>query len=165
MICVKENKSGVTGVAFFFFVIKGKKKINWISFLSKVLFLYINIMTLFIRQFRAFVNVSKKNTSDHKKMEQSNRRKSLTVKISKEPPAIVYFERDKLEDSFECIFDPKVHHDEEKDHPDLFENKKEMKPWQKPPYCSESNKSFISTANLIGKIKLSFSNNKTTVHV
>ncbi|KAG1443040.1 hypothetical protein G6F56_010819 [Rhizopus delemar] len=56
------------------------------------------------------------------------------VKISQEPPMIVYFERDILEDSFECIFDPQVLHDEENDYPDL--SNQALKPWQRPPYAS-----------------------------
>ncbi|CAO3663512.1 hypothetical protein CU097_014917 [Rhizopus azygosporus] len=60
-----------------------------------------------------------------------------SVKISKEPPMIVYFERDILEDTLiDYIFDPQVLHDEEKDHPDL--DKKSVKPWQCPPYTSNS---------------------------
>lgn len=98
-------------------------------------------MTLLIRQIRTFLNESPK-----KKVESPKeiRRKSLTVTISKEPPVIVYYERDTLEESFECIFDPLVSHDEEKDHPDLFkdEKKNELKPWQKPPYKQQSNNSF-----------------------
>lgn len=105
-------------------------------------------MTLIIRQIRALISETplRKKHSDPKTVEQTNRRKSLSVKISKEPPAIVYFTRDKLEDSFECIFDPQVHHDEEKDHPDLLEKKKkrDSKPWQKAPYCSRSNPTFLS---------------------
>ncbi|KAI8388495.1 uncharacterized protein BYT42DRAFT_611531 [Radiomyces spectabilis] len=66
---------------------------------------------------------------------KNHRRQSLQVTISKEPPTIQYFERDNLEDSFECIFDPMVCHDDEKDHPDLFvPSRKQLKPWQKPPY-------------------------------
>jgi hypothetical protein len=107
-------------------------------------------MTLIIRQIRAlFVEVPlrQKKPENAPSNATQERRKSLTVKISKEPPAIVYFERDKLEDSFECIFDPQVHHDDEKDHPDLFAEKckkKDLKPWQKPPYCTQNNSTLIS---------------------
>jgi hypothetical protein len=64
-------------------------------------------------------------------------RQHLQVKISKEPPTILYFEQSQDEQCCECIFDPLVCHDEEKDHPDLFVSKQrtELKPWQKPPYC------------------------------
>ncbi|KAG2193675.1 hypothetical protein INT47_002317 [Mucor saturninus] len=103
-------------------------------------------MTLIIRQIRALIAETplRKKQHDNKNSEQHNRRKSLSVKISKEPPAIVYFTRDKLEDSFECIFDPQVHHDSETDHPDLLfakAKKTDCKPWQKAPYCTASNKS------------------------
>lgn len=120
-------------------------------------------MTLIIRQLRALIfetpiRQKKSTTTDHNN--KSNRRKSLSVKISKEPPAIVYFERDNLEDSFECIFDPKVCHDEEKDHPDLFvARKKDLKPWQKPPYCSNK---ISSTSNLVNKFKSTFNHNSNT---
>lgn len=125
-------------------------------------------MTLIIRQLRALIFETplrqKNNNSKTNNKPNENRRKSLSVKISKEPPAIIYFERDNLEDSFECIFDPKVHHDDEKDHPDLLDNcrKKDLKPWQKPPYCS-NNKPAL---NLMNKFKLSFhsnNNNKSTL--
>lgn len=114
-------------------------------------------MTLIIRQIRALISESpllQKKHSDPKKVEQTNRRKSLSVKISKEPPAIVYFERDKLEDSFECIFDPQVHHDDEKDHPDLLQKtkKRELKPWQKAPYCNNKTPS----ATFMSRFKSSF---------
>ncbi|KAI8979948.1 hypothetical protein BDB01DRAFT_836985 [Pilobolus umbonatus] len=91
-------------------------------------------MAIIIRQLRALVTEAplrqKKSSAEPK---HSHCRKSLTVKISKDPPHVVYFERDTLEDSFECIFDPQVHHDEEKDHPDLaeYERRKALKPWQK----------------------------------
>jgi hypothetical protein len=118
-------------------------------------------MTLFIRQIRALIfetplRQKKPESSKHCPPTQA-RRKSLSVKISKEPPAIVYFERDKLEDSFECIFDPQVHHDEEKDHPDLFEKneKKELKPWQKPPYCSSK----PPTSSFLSRFKSTFNRN------
>lgn len=69
-----------------------------------------------------------------------------TVKISKEPPMIVYFERDVLEDTlFECIFDPQVSHDEEKDHPDLL---KKTKPWQRPPYQTIQNRFFTKIKSI-----------------
>jgi hypothetical protein len=105
-------------------------------------------MTLIIR-IRALI--SETPLRQKKSSKPPTRRKSLSVKISKEPPAIVYFERDKLEDSFECIYDPQVHHDEEKDHPDLFEKKDQIKPWQKPPYCSRP--------TLLSRFKSSFSRN------
>lgn len=97
-------------------------------------------MTLLIRQLRTLISETplRQKKPENKKVE--TRRKSLCVKISKEPPAIVYFERDTLEDSFECIFDPSVHHDNEEDHPDLLEKVKkreDAKPWQKPPYCNQ----------------------------
>ncbi|KAI8351546.1 hypothetical protein BD560DRAFT_409276 [Blakeslea trispora] len=92
-------------------------------------------MTVMIRHLRSLLTETKKKPFETNK----SRRKSLTVTISKEPPVIVYYERDRLEDTFECIFDPQVCHDEEKDHPDLFEKKpasnRQLKPWQQPPYC------------------------------
>lgn len=101
-------------------------------------------MTLIIRQIRALIaEAPLRKKHDNKTSEQQNRRKSLSVKISKEPPAVVYFTRDKLEESFECIFDPQVHHDSETDHPDLLFAKtktKDPKPWLKAPYCTASNK-------------------------
>ncbi|CDH49857.1 predicted protein [Lichtheimia corymbifera JMRC:FSU:9682] len=67
----------------------------------------------------------------------SKRKKSLTVTISKEPPVIHCIEQDKLECTFECIFDPLVRHDDESDHPDLCKSKPSCKPWQKPPYKND----------------------------
>lgn len=67
----------------------------------------------------------------------SRRKKSLTVTISKEPPVIHCIEQDKLENTFECIFDPLVRHDDESDHPDLCKSKPSCKPWQKPPYKND----------------------------
>ncbi|GAN07077.1 hypothetical protein MAM1_0147d06567 [Mucor ambiguus] len=117
-------------------------------------------MTLIIRQIRALISeapLRQKKPENKPSNATQERRKSLTVKISKEPPAIVYFERDKLEDSFECIFDPQVHHDDEKDHPDLFTEKckkKDLKPWQKPPYCSQN-----SSSTLMSRFKSTFTKN------
>jgi hypothetical protein len=126
-------------------------------------------MTLIIRQLRAVfteapLRQKKPSTASpqtEKQQQQAIRRKSLTVKISKEPPCIVYFERHHLEDSFECIFDPQVHHDEEKDHPDLFTKKeKDLKPWQKAPYCSTNN----NKSTFMTKFKSTFnSNNKNNL--
>ncbi|CEP09101.1 hypothetical protein [Parasitella parasitica] len=115
-------------------------------------------MTLIIRQIRSLIfeaPLRQKKVESKTSKATQERKKSLTVKISKEPPVIVYFERDKLEDSFECIFDPQVHHDDEKDHPDLFEKckKKELKPWQKPPYCTQNNSSLMT------RFKSTFSRN------
>lgn len=90
-------------------------------------------MTLIIRHIRTLLL----NESHKKTPKDTSRRKSLTVTISKEPPVIVYYEPDVLEETFECIFDPKVSHDTEKDHPDLF--KQQRKPWQRPPYKSQNN--------------------------
>lgn len=70
----------------------------------------------------------------------SKRKKSLTVTISKEPPVIHKFERDNLEYTFECVFDPFVRHDDESEHPDLLfhDGKKRLcKPWEMPPYADE----------------------------
>lgn len=89
-------------------------------------------MTVIIRHIRTLLL----NESQRKKSRKETRRKSLTVTISKEPPVVVYYEPDVLEGTFECIFDPKVSHDTEKDHPDLF--KQQKKPWQKYPYRSQS---------------------------
>lgn len=113
-------------------------------------------MTIIIRQLRAvFTEAATPSLRQKKQTEKQQRRKSLSVKISKEPPNIVYYERHDLEDSFECIFDPLVSHDEEKDHPDLFQKKATptdgLKPWQKAPYCSSSNKS-----TFMSKFKLTF---------
>ncbi|KAJ8652333.1 hypothetical protein O0I10_012059 [Lichtheimia ornata] len=63
----------------------------------------------------------------------SKRKKSLSVRISKEPPVIHKFEQDNLECSFECIYDPEVLHDSEEDHADLLfhDGKKRLcKPWE-----------------------------------
>lgn len=113
-------------------------------------------MTVLLRQIRTLITEAPlRQKKQHepapttKKVE--NRRKSLTVKISKEPPAIVYFNKDKLEDSFECIFDPQVHHDKEEDHPDLVDKFRkrgagavELKPWMKPPYCDSPKATFMT---------------------
>lgn len=124
-------------------------------------------MTLIIRQIRALISEAPLRQKKHESSKQcpsspasQTRRKSLSVKISKDPPAIVYFQRDKLEDSFECIFDPQVHHDDEKDHPDLFEKneKKELKPWQKPPYCSTKS----PTTSFLSRFKSAFNRNSVS---
>ncbi|KAG2222979.1 hypothetical protein INT45_012278 [Circinella minor] len=89
-------------------------------------------MTIKISQLRSL------SFSQHKKAHP--RKKSLSVKISKEPPVIHKIEQDKLEYTFECIFDPVVCHDSEEDHPDLLfgGNKKRLcKPWEVPPYADE----------------------------
>ncbi|KAI8976994.1 hypothetical protein BDF20DRAFT_872249 [Mycotypha africana] len=140
---------------------------NKTLFLSLTYLLYIVIqsiqMTVLIRQIRAFLSEntsllspttsssSTANTASRKSSRANNhskrkRKPSLTVTISKEPPKIVYFEKDILEEQFvEYIFDPQVHHDEEKDHPDLYlydRRKKDLlKPWQKAPYCSTNSAS------------------------
>ncbi|KAI8342675.1 hypothetical protein BC941DRAFT_466342 [Chlamydoabsidia padenii] len=89
-------------------------------------------MTTILRSLRPFFSETPRKSASRKN------RQHLQVKISKEPPTILYFEQSYGEQSCECIFDPLVCHDEEKDHPDLFMSKqqKELKPWQKPPYCS-----------------------------
>lgn len=74
-----------------------------------------------------------------------------TVKISKEPPAVVYFERDALEDTFvECIFDPQVLHDEEKDYPELFikHNSYTSKPWQRSPHVATQPSIFLKLKSI-----------------
>lgn len=90
-------------------------------------------MTVLFRHFRSFATEApRKPTTTTTTRKQS--RQHLQVKISKEPPTILYFEASQDEQHREYIFDPMVHHDEEKDHPDLFEAK-QAKPWMKPPHC------------------------------
>lgn len=99
-------------------------------------------MTLVISQLRALSLYQTKDKARAKK------KKCLSVKISKEPPTIHKFERDNLEYTFECIFDPFVLHDTESDHPDLFFNddskKRLAKPWDLPPYADEGSSSVPS---------------------
>ncbi|KAI8888091.1 hypothetical protein K501DRAFT_174000 [Backusella circina FSU 941] len=113
-------------------------------------------MTVLIRQLRAFITETplrvKRSNSNNKKS-----KRKLSVTICQDPPSVIYFERDTLEDSFECIFDPEVCHDDEKDHPDLLHIKKcsyrkgDLKPWQKPPYSS-------NTSSLLNRLKSPFKN-------
>ncbi|CAO3613266.1 unnamed protein product [Cunninghamella echinulata] len=104
-------------------------------------------MAVMFRPLRLFTNdISKKSKGSTK---NPRKKQNLQVTISKEPPTILYFERSQDEQCCECIFDPLVLHDEEKDHPDLFA--KNPKPWQKYPYCNEPS-SFSADNNLIKKI-------------
>lgn len=94
-----------------------------------------------MRQFRSFVSEPIRRNSASS--ESNKKKRKLSVTICKDPPNIIYFERDQLEESFECIYDPQVDHDNEEDHPDLLFAKKfgqssEAKPWQKPPYASDT---------------------------
>lgn len=102
-------------------------------------------MAVMFRPFRLLINDMQKKSSKGSTKNQ-RRKQNLQVTISKEPPTILYFERLQGEQCCECIFDPLVLHDEEKDHPDLFA--KNPKPWQKYPYCNESS----ADNNLIKKI-------------
>ncbi|ORZ25851.1 hypothetical protein BCR42DRAFT_401048 [Absidia repens] len=95
-------------------------------------------MTMFSRHFKSFVIEVPKPPSTPRKNKHH-----LQVSISSEPPTILYFEQSKDEQECECIFDPLVQHDDEKDHPDLIVSKKQddLKAWQKPPYCKVSTSS------------------------
>ncbi|KAI8876243.1 hypothetical protein K501DRAFT_308649 [Backusella circina FSU 941] len=112
-------------------------------------------MTVMMRQFRSFVSEPIRRNSASSECNNKKKRK-LSVTICKDPPDIIYFERDKLEESFECIYDPQVDHDNEEDHPDLLFAKKfgqssEVKPWQKPPYTT-------SDTTLMSRFKAPFKN-------
>ncbi|CAO3600122.1 unnamed protein product [Absidia cylindrospora] len=100
-------------------------------------------MAVIFRHFRPFVTEApRKGSSSSSTSPRRKSKQHLQVKISKEPPTILYFERVQGEQCREYIFDPMVRHDEEKDHPDLFMSKRnDIKPWQKPPYCNTTSSS------------------------
>ncbi|KAI9321472.1 hypothetical protein BX666DRAFT_2023605 [Dichotomocladium elegans] len=86
--------------------------------------------------------------SKQKRTASSKRKKSLCVKISKDPPVIHKFEQDNLESSFECIFDPLVLHDDESDHPELLycDGKKRLcKAYDIPGYVREGENRTMTT--------------------